>query len=162
MRALVPSWRSSVISRGVKRVLLAAALLCTDCTSAPPGAPIPTTAIDIVVVFTPTGDGSTFNATINGQGFARGGTSTISLSPGLYQISGTFTGAALTVGFQSLGASGGGVLAGSPQNLSGPASQTTPCGIKYISPGASVPMAAFQLQFQVSANASGLCPGAAP
>ena len=143
------------------KFLLAAALVCAGCTNAPTGAPVPTTAIDIAVVFTPSGDGATFNATLNGQGFARGGATTVSLAPGLYQISGAFTGAGLTVGFQSLGNSGG-VVAGSPQNLSGPASQTTVCGIKYISPGASVPSAAFQLQFQISANPSGLCPGAAP
>lgn len=170
MRELARSSRSSVTSnktcgQGPGRLVAARALLVTSLvfvgcanTSTPTSAP--SSPIAVVVTFVLVGDGSSFTARLNGQDFTRPGASTISLTPGTYQISGTFSGG-LTVGFQTLG-QGGGVVAGSPRSITGPTSQVASCAITYAGSGGSADAHAFQLEFQVAANAATACAAGAP
>jgi hypothetical protein len=120
----------------------------------------PSSPVNVTVVFTPVGDGSTFSAQLNGQSFSLPGQSIVSLPPGTYQISGSFLGSGLGVGFQTLG-SGGGVQSGSARSLAGPAPQVAPCGITYASPDKAASQS-FQLQFQITADAKAACAGSPP
>ena len=120
----------------------------------------PSSSIDVTVVFTPVGDGSTFSAQIDGKTYTHPGQSLVSLPPGTYEIVGAFSGSGLQVGFQTLGG-GGGVQSGSPRSVAGPAPQVTSCQITYTSPDKTVSQA-FQLQFQIAANAKSACAGGPP
>lgn len=147
--------------RTAVRTLLAASLWSAACASASTSTPIAASPIEIIVVFTPIGDGSSFTARLNGQDFTHPGRSTATLPPGTYQIVGSFTGAGLTVAFQTLGGNGG-VAAGSMRSDAGPATQVAACAITYGASGASAGALAFQLEFQVTSNAAAACGGAAP
>jgi hypothetical protein len=148
--------------RAAAWMLIVASLCYAACASAPTTTSVTSASpIDIVVVFTPSGDGASFSARLNGQDFTHGGASTTSLPPGTYQMSGTFTGAGLTLAFQTLGKNGG-VAAGSMRSDAGPATQVAACAIAYAGPVASTDARSFQLEFQVTANPAGACPGSAP
>jgi hypothetical protein len=137
-------------------MLLVAVLIDAACATTPAPTPsAPSSPIAIIVTFVPIGDGTSFSARLNGQDFTHGGASTIDLTSGTYQIAGSFVGAGLTVSFQTLGQSGG-VVAGSTRSLAGPVSQVASCAITYAG------SAAFQVEFQVAADAARACAGAAP
>lgn len=133
-------------------------MCCAACASAPTATSASSSPVTFIVVFTPVGDGSSFTARLNDQNFTRAGASTASLSPGTYQIAGSFTGGGLTVAFQTLGRNGG-VVAGSVRSDAGPTTQVGTCAITY---GASADARPFQLEFQVTADAAAACGGPAP
>jgi hypothetical protein len=140
--------------------LLLAFLFGLACASATgPMAPNPP-PIDLVVVFTPVGDGSAYAARLGGQTYSTGGAFRVSLAAGTHRITGTFRGAGLGVGFQTLG-SAGGVQSETVQSLAGPSPRTAACSVAYTDPDTSRVDRGFEVQFQV-ATAAATCPGPPP
>jgi hypothetical protein len=171
MRERESSSLSSVIGNAVRvharvgcstavRTLAFSLVLLWGCGAANVPTAISPSTIEFIVVFTPVGDGATMTAQLGGQTYTVPGASNASLAPGTYQLSGSFRGDGLMVGFQSIGAVGG-VQSGSPQNVSGPSPTVTPCGIRYASANASS-SASFQLQLQVTSDAKSACSAGAP
>jgi hypothetical protein len=98
--------------------------------------------------------GGTYSATLNGQTYSGAGPYQISLAPGSYEITGTYSGGSLIVAFVSTLPSGGGVQSGSARSLSGPAVVTQACGIGYAAQFGSQP---FRLRFTVTTDPNSKC-----
>jgi hypothetical protein len=143
------------------RALSVALLFFSGCGNTVLPAAIGPSSIEVAVVFTPVGDGTTYTAQLNGQTYTRAGLSIVNLVPGTYQMTGSFLGSGFTTGFQTTG-NRGGVQSGSPRSLVGPSSLVASCGITYANSDARTVPQNFQLEFQVTADAGSACPGAPP
>ena len=144
------------------RALAVALFLVAGCGSAQvPSAPL-VSPIDIAIVFTPVGDGSSFSAQLNDQTYTKGGKSIATLTPGTHQITGSFHGSGFGVGFETLGAAGGGIRSGSPRSLAGPSLRTTVCAITYTNSDTPDVERNFQLLFEVTVDVGSACAGSPP
>jgi hypothetical protein len=118
-----------------------------------PVSPSPTTTVSFLEAFAVTGLG-TYSATLNGQTYTAQGGFSIGLPPGTYELSGSYTGGTMIVGFASAPLSQGGVQSGSVQSLAGSILAVTSCGATY-SEGTGTQ--AFRLRFTVGTNPNSAC-----
>ena len=138
-------------------MILASACGGSSTTTSPTPTPTPQPIVGFTIV------GGTFTATLNNQTYTAAGSFPVTLSPGAYTITGSFRAQALYVVFltPSLGGVGGGVVSGSVAGsaLSVSDQQKGNCGIAWFDYGATPTSHTFQVQFQVSSNASSTCQG---
>jgi hypothetical protein len=108
-----------------------------------------------LVVFAPVG--GTYTATLNNQTFTASGGFTVNLSPNsTYQITGSFVGGGLGIGFSTLGS--GGVLSGSVRNISGPPSpDVSPCQVLYYNLDTPSVRRTFSVQIQTTSSVGSTC-----
>jgi hypothetical protein len=133
-------------------LLVIGALLLPGCGSNSPTSPGSGSSVAVLAVFTPVG---TYSATINGQTLSASGGFTLHLSPGTHEITGSFRGQALGIGFGSAG--GGGAETSSLRSLSGPSSQISACQALYFNDSTPTVQREFRLQFRVTANVGAAC-----
>lgn len=99
----------------------------------------------MIIVATP------FTATLAGRQFTNDGAFQISLEPGVYEITGSFTSVSASFGFSH--GTNGGVQTGSVQSLEGRIHSFDQCRLTYINPsGIDGVRHSFRLRFAVTRN----------
>lgn len=136
-------------------LLLGALVLSVSCGAGvgAPTAPGGSNSIDFLVAIGVSAGGS-YSAALNNQTYTAGNGFQASLTAGTYEMSGSYTGGTLIIGFGSTSFLGGGVQVGSVQSLSGVTLAVQPCGVIY-SDGAGT--RSFRVRFTVGPNANGAC-----
>lgn len=136
-------------------LLLGALVLSVSCGggSGAPTAPGGSSSIQFLVAIGVSAGGS-YSATLNNQTYTAGNGFQASLAAGTYEMSGTYTGGTLIVGFGSTSLTGGGVQSGSVQSLSGVTLGVQPCGVIYSEGGGT---RSFRARFTVGTNANNTC-----
>jgi hypothetical protein len=136
-------------------VLLGGALaLSTSCGGGGgPTGPSASTDIQFLVAIAVSAGGS-FSATLNNQTYTSAPGFQTALPAGVHEISGTYTGGTLIVGFASTSIGAAGVQSGSVQSVSGVVLGVQPCGAAYSEgPGTR----SFRMRFTVGTNANSTC-----
>jgi len=118
---------------------------------------------NVNIIFTPVAPGPTgFSAQLDGKTYSSAGVSTVNVTTGTHQITGTFTGSGFVVGFATIEAAGG-VKSGTVLSVSGPSPTVSGCAVTYASADTPAAQHAFQVGFTVDSQSSGaLCAGPVP
>jgi hypothetical protein len=126
---------------------------CGGGSSSPtPTNPTPSPSGVSFIVAISVGPSGTYSATLNGQTYTTQSGFQATLQPGTYEISGSYAGGNLVVGFASL--VGGGVQTGSVRSTAGTVLTSTSCGLAYAAgSGAQT----FRVQFTVGTNSNTSC-----
>lgn len=98
--------------------------------------------------------GGTYTATLNNTTYTATGGFPLTLPPGTYEISGSFTGGVFGLGFGTT--TGAGVESGSVRNLAGGDASVGSCGVNYVSL-TNTAMQQFRVQFRVTTNTGSVC-----
>ena len=143
----------------MKRAFAVALLLATmtatsGCGGTSPSGPSEVAKPQAILAFL--GDGS-FNATVDSATtIAAMGGHTISLSPGVHDVSGTYSGSMFTIGFSGIG---GGVQTGTIQNLAGPTPDVRSCQIIWGDFSTWRSNVAFKVRFTITSDTYLTCQG---
>lgn len=138
-------------SRDVAVVLFVLLAACSSNGNKSPTSPTESGSPTVVVGFVPAG--GTYTATLNNQTYTTTGGFVVTLSPGTYEISGSFAAAGFGIGFGNV--LGGGAESGSIRSLSGPGSSVTSCGVTYTSSGSGAQQ--FRMSFRVTTTVGSAC-----
>jgi hypothetical protein len=139
-------------------------LLCAvaACTTSGESVAAPGTAYNVYIAFTPVAPGATgFSAQLDGRTYDSAGATTVNLTSGTHQMTGTYRGSGFGVGFATTDAAGG-VKSGSVRTLAGPSPRTSACSITYASADTPDDQHGFQFEFTVDAKSAGLCASPVP
>jgi hypothetical protein len=137
--------------RCLVRGVLLGALLITGCgrfTTAPPDS-----EISVIIAIVASSD-VRFSAEFDGDTIRSPGAYTVVLSPGTYEIKGSYSGGTLAIGFSSFSA--GGVEYGSVKSLSGPRAGVDPCQVTYSEVENTGPKP-YRIEFRVTGDDLNAC-----
>jgi hypothetical protein len=151
-------WRGTVLLKLTLALLFVAACSMSDSSTGP------SASYDVNIIFTPVAppNDAGFSVQLDGKTYDASGVSTVSVSSGAHQMTGTYRGSGFVVGFATVDL-GGGVKSGSVHSVSGPSPKEIACAVTYSSSDTANAQHAFQLAFTVDAKSSGtLCGGPAP
>jgi hypothetical protein len=135
-------------------LLLATIMATSGCGGTSPSAPSEVAKPQAILAFL--GDGS-FSATVDSATtIAAMGGHTLPLSPGVHEVSGTYSGRIFSIGFSGIG---GGVQTGTIQNVAGPTPDISSCQIIWGDFSTWRSNVAFKVRFTVTNDKYLTCQG---
>jgi len=132
---------------------------CTSMDTTTQSSPTPS-EYNVFIVFGPPDDGS-FTAQMDNRTYSSGGASIAKLSTGTHQMTGSFKGSTLSIGFATVDTAGG-VRTGTVASQAGPSPQVSSCGVIYSNAATPTVQRDFQLQFAVNDNGQKVCSSPPP